>query len=461
MSGAADPTGPDPALGEALERAKAQCPQARTVELFAISLNGVAHGKRVPLSAIEQIAREGIGAVKFQMSLAGLDIFGADVGESGIAMEIGDPDGLFVPLAHTLAPLPHAATPVLSLQGTIADPATGRLSPYDPRAVLMRVLGEAERRALAPVVAMEIEFYLIDPAAPTPARDPRTGAPAAARQMMDLDTLHAFEPVLEEIAAAARALGVEPQTTLAEFGAGQFEINLPHVADAALACDQLVALKRAVRLGARRHGLDATFMAKPFSGWSGSGLHMHASLADEAGRNVLDEPGEPVGERLGHAVAGLADVCAASFLMFAPHLNSYRRFRPGSYAPQVCNWGLDNRGAALRVPARTGPAARLEHRIAGADANPYLVAAAVIAGILHGLTQRLQPAEPSLAEAGAGPPFPRTWIEALAAFEDAAFVKAAFGVPFAHVFAAIKRQEIAALGARVTDVEHALYLRKV
>ena len=279
--------------------------------------------------------------------------------------------------------------------------------------------------------------------------------------MMDLDAMAAFAPVLAAIEDAARALGAEPQTVLAEFGAGQFEINLPHVDDAARACDALVALKRAARLAARAHGLDATFMAKPFGGWSGSGLHVHASLRGEDGHNVFDEPGEPVGAKLGRAVAGLADVCAPSFLMFAPHLNSYRRFRPGSYAPQVCNWGLDNRGAALRVPATRGPAARLEHRIAGADANPYLVAAAVIAGAMHGLTRRLEPAEPSMAEAGDGPPFPRTWPEALDAFEASAFVKAAFGVPFAQIFAAIKRQEIAALGARVTDVEHALYLRKV
>lgn len=453
--------GPDPALSEALERAKAACPEARTVECFCISLNGIAHGKRVPLSVIEAIAREGPGALKFQMSLAGLDIFGADVPESGIAMEIGDPDGLFVPIAHTLAPLPHAASPILSLQGMIADPAHGRLSPYDPRAVLLRVLHEAKRRSLTPVVALEIEFYLIDPKAPTPAPDPRTGAPAASRQMMDLDAMAAFDGVLAAIENAARTLGAEPQTVLAEFGAAQFEINLPHADDAALACDGLVALKRAVRLAARAHGLDATFMAKPFGGWSGSGLHVHASLLDDEERNVFDEPGEPVGARLGRAVAGLADVCAPSFLMFAPHLNSYRRFKPGSYAPQVCNWGLDNRGAALRVPATTGAAARVEHRIAGADANPYLVAAAVVAGILHGLTRRLEPAEPSLAEAGRGPPFPRTWPDALDAFEGSAFVKAAFGVPFAQIFAAIKRQEIAALGARVTDVEHALYLRKV
>lgn len=458
---AEDITPPDPAFAEALQLARAAAPDAEMAEVFVISLNGVAHGKRVPISVLEEIAAHGPGALKFQTSLCGLDIFGADVPESGIAMEIGDPDGIFVPIPHTLAPLPHASTPVLSLQGMIADAADGRLSPYDPRAVLTRVLNEAARRELTPVVALELEFYLVDPLSPMPARNPRTGEPLGERQMMDLEAMRLFEPVLDAITAAARGFGVETQTVLSEFGAAQFEINLAHAADAALAADQLVALKRAIRMAARRHDLDATFMAKPFTGWSGSGLHIHASLADGEGRNVFDDPLLPLGERLGQAIAGLADVSGATFLMLAPHQNSYRRFRPGSYAPTCCNWGYDNRGAAIRVPARTGPAARLEHRIAGADANPYLVTAAVVAGMLHGMTRRLEPSDPSVAEAGPGPIFPRTWPEALAVFEESAFVKAAFGVPFAHVFAAMKRQEIAALLARVTDVEQALYLRRV
>lgn len=448
------------AFADALARVKAEAPDADMAEIFVVGLNGVAHGKRVPLSVLDALAADGPSALRFQLSLLGLDIFGADVAESGIAMEIGDPDGHFVPLPHTLAALPFAARPTLTLQGTLKDPATGHLSAFDPRAVLARVLEEATRRGLTPVVALELEFYLIDPAAPSPARDPATGAPLDAHQMMDLDTMARFEPVLGAITEAARALGASPQTLLAEFGAGQFELNLPHEADAALACDHLVALKRAIRLAARHHGLDATFMAKPFTGWSGSGLHVHASLLDEEERNVFDEAGEPVGRCLGHALAGLMDVAAGSFLMLAPHLNSYRRFRAGSYAPVTCNWGLDNRGAALRVPATRGKAARLEHRIAGADANPYLVAAAVIAGILHGLTRRLEPPDPSVGETGPGPLFPRSWDEALEAFEESAFVKAAFGVPFANVFAAIKRQECAALHGRVSDVEQALYLRR-
>lgn len=457
---AEDPARPDPALADALQLARATSPDAAMVEVFVTSLNGTAHGKRVPLALVEDIAANGPGAIKFQTSLLGLDIFGADVPESGIAMEVGDPDGIFVPIAHTLAPVPFAETPLLSLQGMIMDPVGGRLSPYDPRAVLQRVLGEAARRSLAPVVALELEFYLIDPREAVPARDPRTGEPLAARQMMDLEAIRTFEPVLDAISRSARCYGVETQTLLAEFGAAQFEMNLAHVADAALACDQLIALKRAIRLTARSHHLDATFMAKPFTGWSGSGLHLHASLLEE-GHNIFAAPGDPVGERLGHAIAGLADVCRDTFLMLAPHLNSYRRFRPGSYAPVTCNWGLDNRGAAVRVPARSGPGARLEHRIAGADANPYLVTAAVIAGILHGLTKRLEPSDPSRGEAGPGPALPHTWPEALALFEDSAFVKAAFGIPFAHVFAAMKRQENAALLGRVSDVEQALYLRRI
>lgn len=450
------------ALAAAIAAARAASPEATMVELFALSLNGVAHGKRVPLAALEKFAAGAGDAPKFQISLAGLDIFGTDVPESGIAMEIGDPDGFFVPLPHTLAPLPFATRPTLALQGMIAM-ADGSLSPYDPRGVLVAVLEQAAARGLTPVVALELEFYLVDPVAPEPACHPLSGARLAEHQMMDLDLQAAFDPILADITDAAAALGAPTETVLCEFGAGQFEINLGHVADAAKAADQLVALKRAIRAAARHHGLDASFMAKPFTGWSGSGLHIHLSLLDGEGRNVFDEPGEPVGARLGHAIGGLAATTRETFLMLAPHLNSYRRHRPGSYAPTGTTWGIDNRGAAFRVPAVRGPGARLEHRIAGADANPYLATAAVVAGVIHGLDERLSPGPMSAGEEAdaAAVPFPQNWPEALAAFEASPRVKAAFGRPFAHVFAAIKRKEEAELRGMVSEIEHALYLRRV
>lgn len=434
---------------------------ARQVELFAVNLNGIALGKRVPLSALDTLA-EGPGALPFQLSLMGLDAFGHDVPASAIAMEIGDPDGSFVPLIHTLALSPTTDTPTVQLQGMLAD-RPGRLAcPFDPRAVLARVVERAAATGLTPVLALELEFYLIDPREALPACDPRTGERLARHQIMSLDVMEAFAPVIDGILDAAAALDVPATSTLCEFGPGQFEVNLEHQADALLACDQMVALRRVVRAVARRHGLDATFMAKPFGEASGSGQHLHLSLLDRDGDNVFDEPsGEgPVGERLGAAVAGLIETSADAFLIFAPHLNSFRRHRPGSYAPVGCNWGLDNRGAAVRVPAASGPAARLEHRIAGADANPYLLAAAVIAGALHGLKRRGRPPPISATEASEGaPPFPPHWTAARETFARSPFVADWLGPEFARIYAAMKAQEEETFLAKVSEAELDAYLR--
>lgn len=447
-------------FADALAQITAQHPDVTLGEVFAVNLNGALHGKRVPLSTLHKLAADGPRALRFQLSLAGLDVFGEDVAEARIAMEIGDPDGVFVPIPETLALAPFGATPMFLLQGMFGAASQDVLSPLDPRAILVALDARARAAGLTPVMALEIEFYLIDPAANTPACHPGRGTPLDRSQILDVDLLEAFDPVLSDIRASAASLGLPADTILAEFGAGQFEINLAHT-DAARACDQLVALKRLIKVKARAHGLDATFMAKPFTGWSGSGLHLHLSMLDGDGRNVFDEPGAPVGPRLGHAIAGIAETARETFLMAAPHLNSYRRHRPGSYAPIGATWGIDNRGAAIRVPAARGPAARLEHRIAGADTNPYLVAALVLAGALHGLEHRLTPNAPCETDVGEGAPFPQAWTDAIDAFEASAFVADTFGAEFARVFAAMKRQEAAVLRARVTDVEHAVYLRTV
>ncbi|MEM8550999.1 MAG: hypothetical protein AAGF45_01355, partial [Pseudomonadota bacterium] len=227
--------------------AEGRAPDA--VEVFAVTLNGVARGKRVPMASVEKLAAEGPGSLRFQTSLMGLDIFGADVAASRIAMEIGDPDGVFVPLAHTLTPLPFRKG-MATLQGMLADPASGALCAFDPRAVLLRVVDRAAAMGLAPVIALEIEFYLIDPETPLPARHPVTRERLAGYQVMDLDVLDAFAPVIADMEAAARTLGARTLSVLSEFGHGQFEINLAHM-DAARACDALIALKKAVRAAAR------------------------------------------------------------------------------------------------------------------------------------------------------------------------------------------------------------------
>ncbi len=450
----------DPAFPERLAAFRARHPEVEVADVYVSDLNGVARGKLVPAGMLDKLAG---GGMKMPVSVLGLDIFGDDVAEAGIAIETGDPDGVLLPVAETLAPMLWAGRPTAQVQCMMTDAGGAEVCGYDPRGVLARVVGRAREMGLQPVMALELEFYLVDPNEPVPPVNPAAGGRLERSQIYDMEVMRAFEPVIAGITRAAVALGAPAETAICEFGAGQFEMNLGHVADPLAAADHMVALKRAVRGVARSHGLDASFMPKPFGDMAGSGMHIHLSLLDGAGQNVFDGAGQGANPALRHAVAGLCGAMAECLLIFAPHLNSYRRFVPGSYAPMVSAWGYDNRGVALRVPETCGKGARVEHRVAGSDANPYLLAAAVLAGALDGIARGAEPGAPVGAEAGPGDgaPLPLSWAMAEQAFAGSDFVAEWLGPEFRHVYAAIKRQERATLMARVSDVEHAAYLRTV
>ncbi len=451
-------------LGPALAIAAAEHPEAEWAEVVLTDLNGLARGKLVPVSMLEKLAR---GGMRMPVSSVGLDIFGSDVPESGNAIERGDPDGPLIPVPETLGRMLWAEHPTLQVLCMIGEweGAGGGLCAYDPRAVLARMVDRLDDAGLTAAMAFELEFYLIDPTRPVPAEIPG-GAPTnlGRDQIYDLTVMRGFAPILTEIGEAARALGAPTETVICEFGPGQFEMNLGHVEDPLAAADHLIALKRAVRGVARRNGFDACFMAKPFGARSGSGMHVHVSLA-RGGERLFDAGNGATGPSVAarHALAGLLATMADAMLIWAPHQNSYRRFVPGSYAPLVAAWGLDNRGTSLRMPETVGPGARIEHRIAGADANPYLVGAALLAGVLEGLERGQEPPPPIAAEAGTGQGavLPADWAEAERRFSQSAFIASWLGEPFCRIFGAVKRQERATMLARVSDVEYQAYLRTV
>lgn len=450
------------AAREAIAAARAAHPDLAWAEVFVTDLNGIQRGKLIPAEMLDKVAE---GGVRMPVSTLGLDVFGEDVAEAAIAIERGDPDGPLIPVAGAIGPMTWAGTPTLQIPCVLWE--EGAPCAYDPRAVLAAQVSALAERGLTATMACELEFYLIDPVAPRPpvAPDGRR-LPEGRDQIYELSTVRGFAGLIEEIVAAARALGAPAETVIAEFGAGQFELNLRHVPDPLAAADHLMALRRAIRGVARAHGLDASFMAKPYGESSGSGLHMHLSLTDGAGRRLFDA-GEEAGQgavpapAASHALGGLIETMADAMLIWAPHANSYRRPVPGSYAPMVAAWGLDNRGAALRMPETAGPGARIEHRTSGADANPYLAAAAMLAGVLHGLDRRSDLPPPATTEAGAddGPPLPLTWREAERALATSPFASERFGRQFVHVFTTMKRQERAKMLARVSDVEYDAYLR--
>ncbi|MEM1299401.1 MAG: glutamine synthetase family protein [Pseudomonadota bacterium] len=443
---------------EELAAFRAAHPDVTQAEVFVVDLNATIRGKLVPIDALDKLAKD---SMKMPVSTPALDIFSEDVYEAGLAIQTGDPDGVLDPVPGTLGRMLWAETPTAQVQVTIRR-ANGTKAPYDARNVLARVASRVADAGLVAVTALEQEFYLIDLHEDLPPCDPVTGRRLAGGQVYNLDVGRAFTPLLTDMAEAARALGAETETMITEFGYGQFEVNLVHGPDPLAACDQIIALRRAARGVARRYGFDVTFASKPWPDTTGSGLHIHTSLQDAEGANIFAGDGAP-NAAMSHAIAGMVRHMAESMLIFAPHAASYRRLVPGMIAPVEALWAIDHRGAAVRVPETEGPGARIEHRTAGAEANPYLVSAAVLAAILAGLNAGEAPPNAIMGEIrpGMGTPLPLEWGQAEAAFAASDFIADWLGEEFRHVFAAIKRQERAALQPRMTDIERATYLRRI
>ena len=253
----------------------------------------------------------------------------------------------------------------------------------------MRVVERFARAGITPVVACELEFYLLKEG-PGGVLAPAGGGRASERQKIDaysLQRLDDLAPLFNDVYAAAVAQGLPAETLMSEYSPGQFEITLHHRDDALRAVDEAVMFKRVLRGVAQKHGLIACFMAKPFTARAGSGLHVHVSLNDAQGQNLFASD-DPAGtESLRQAIGGMKDSMAESMAVFAPNANSYRRFVSESYAPVAPIWGINNRSVSLRVPAGPPASRHVEHRICGADANLYLAVATVLGGAAHGLRE--------------------------------------------------------------------------
>jgi glutamine synthetase len=277
--------------------------------------------------------------------------------------------------------------------------------------------------------------------------------------MQDLDD---YQDFTDEVTAACAAQGIPADTAVAEYAPGQFEINLRHRDDALRACDDAIGLRRAVKEVAARQGLMASFMAKPFADQAGSGTHIHVSVVDAEGRNIFACTPDAPSAALKHGIGGLQRIAKDCMLMFAPHANSYRRFVLNAFVPLNDCWGFNNRTVAMRVPHSDPANVRIEHRIAGADANPYLVTAAVLAGILHGLDTQPDPGPPIVGNA-----YEQTehrelhWRQTIADFMASEFVPATFGQSFHHIFGQQKLKEMHTFERQVTTLEIDWYLRQV
>jgi glutamine synthetase len=434
---------------------EANCAGLSTVDLILPDLAGIARGKRLRADGFAAAIETGL---TFPSSVYGTDASGKNVDASGLIWEEGDADRPCLIDWTTLVPAPwrHGGAQVLAGLG---DHAGG---PFfaDPRATLALVAGRFRSLGLRPVCALELEFYLLqerDMRRPGGLlQPPRLATPG---QVYGLDQLDEREAFLSRLGEFCAAQNLPAKSAISEYAPDQFEVNLGHLPDPVRAADHAFMLKRAVRAAARAEGLLATFMAKPLPRQAASGMHVHVSLTDEDGANLFahDQPA------LGHAIAGLQATMAEAMLLYAPNANSYRRLRPLSYAPTAPTWGHNNRTVALRIPAGDAAARRIEHRVAGADANPYLVLAAVLAGIHHGLSEELAPDAPITGNAYAkvAPSLPLSWDRAIEAFAAATVLPGYLGEKLWRLYGACRAAERDRFADVITPTEYAWYLKTV
>lgn len=439
----------------------AENPEIETIFACICDLNGVMRGKRVPVDHLDKIVE---GALRMPLSLLGMDIWGEDIEGNELVWDTGDADGICDFTGRDLSPVDWISRPAafaqLWMRQENGEPFTG-----DPRRALAMVVERFRAHGLTPVVATELEFYIVDPsgAVPQPPCSPVTGKRLDSDGALSLDELQHFDAFLNEVYDACRAQGIPADSAISENGAGQFEINLMHVDDPLRAADDAILFKRLVRGLARKHGFAATFMAKPYGERAGSGMHVHFSMVDAEGNNVFDNGGPEGTEIMRHAVAGLIRTMQENALVFAPHENSFRRLLPGAHAPASVAWGYENRTLAVRIPGGSHKARRIEHRVAGADANPYLVLASILGGALLGIEGQWEP--PASVEGDAYSmdldTLPPDWASAIEAFRKGPHIEQIYSKRLKRMFVQCKLQELRRFTRHVTEFEYHSYLEAV
>ncbi len=446
---------------------RAANPDIAFCEVIFTGMSGVPRGKRLRIHEMAAVYDQGR---MLPVSILVADITGEDVPETGLVWEEGDSDRAARPAPGTLVRAPWLGDDVAQVMLTIHE-RDGDPSDLDPRAVLAGVLARFAADGLTPVVACELEYYLVERDGER-IRPARLGGVAPTHLGGVAPTLHGtyglteladIDPFLRDLWATADVQGVPLEGAISEYAPGQIELTLKHRADALRAADEAVMYKRLAKGVATKYGWHATFMAKPFAESAGSGMHLHVSVNDAAGTNIFASQSPEGSDALRHAIGGMQATLGEAFAIFAPNANSYRRFRANSYAPVAPTWGVDNRTVSLRIPAGTPANRHVEHRVAGADANPYLALAALLAGVHHGLTHRIDPGPPVVgdgyAAAATGPKLPSNWFAAVEAFAASAVMRDYLGERFQRMFAINKSTEQDRYFAQVPPLDYAWYLR--
>ncbi len=420
-------------------------PDIQSVHVVWTDLCGVARGKVLRRDEVVPAWKDG----RFMpISALVLDTTGQDVPETGLVFDEGDRDMLLWPVPGSMVRIPWMDVPSAQYTAAIHD-LDGTKHYADPRNALESIVERFKSELkLTPVGAVELEFFLMDrksamegkPMAPVAQTNDSRQQHYQPYYLQDVDD---FAPFFKDLYAFCDVQGLPAKTLISEYAPGQMEIVLRHRDDVLKACDEAIKLKRLIKATAEKHGFVATFMAKPYSEWTGSGMHVHVSLADQNGDNVFAADDPTQNPLLLNAIGGLKAAMAESMLIFAPNANSYRRFRRNSYAPVAANWGINNRTVSLRVPAGAAKACHIEHRPSGADANPYLVMAAILAGMHYGITEKEDPGSPITGNGyeKRAKYIPGNWYAAIDAFWRASILKEYFGKPFVDTYCTLKEVE--------------------
>jgi glutamine synthetase len=440
-------------------------PEVKFVEVFFTSMTGVPRGKRLRIHELQAIYDYG----RFLPgSVLVVDTQGADCEETGLVWEDGDADRRARPVPGTLKLAPWLGPDMAQVMLSLYE-LDGTPNDLDPRHVLRRVLDRFAADGLTPVVACELEYYLVDLERTAsgdlqPPKSPLTGHRPDGIQVYGLPELEAIAPFLRELWATADVLDVPLEGAISEFAPSQVELTLKHKPDALAAADDALIYKRAAKGVALRHGCEATFMAKPWSDRAGNGFHVHVSVNDAAGNNLCASEDLEGSALLKHAIGGMKALMGDCMAILAPNANSYRRFKANSYAPVAPTWGVNNRTVSLRVPAGPPPTRHVEHRVAGADGNPYLVLAALLACAHYGITNKIDPGPAVVGDGYAAAAkenvrLPSNWFAAVDLFEASTVLRDYLGERFVEMFVKVKRTEQARFFEVVTSLDFDWYLR--
>ncbi|MDE1977899.1 MAG: glutamine synthetase [Betaproteobacteria bacterium] len=416
------------------------------IECLVPDLTGVARGKILPRSKFTEDR-----GMRLPESIIGLTVTGNWPEDERLETLIADTDRdmNLVPDPSTARVVPWATDPTAQV---IHDCyfKDGEPVDYAPRTVLKNMLKLYADKGWAPVVAPELEFYLVaknnDPDQPLRPPIGRSGRAETSRQHYSIDAVNEFDPLFEDIYDYCEAMDLDVDTLIHEVGAGQMEINFLHGDPLDLA-DKVFFFKRTLREAALRHNMFATFMAKPMAGEPGSAMHVHQSIVDrKTGQNIFSNADGSESDLFLHYIGGLQKYIPHVMALFAPYVNSYRRLVANTAAPTNVEWGADNRTVGIRVPFSNAENRRMENRVIGADANPYVALAASLACGYLGMVNKISPLPEMKTNAYAAPnaiPLPQSLSESVRALDDVPELEAILGKRFCGIYKAVKMSEYA------------------